>query len=263
MPKKINKPYDEFLKLLLSLKTENATYRWQAPIYSDQSRVLDHWKTLSDRAKVAIVKDSRWNHYPIWAYSGSTARQKKFGQVLCKLTATVCYSQSDRKILVNHSQGIFAVHTLESVSSDERIRMSKRLIESKDQRVRRRVVGILPAKVIIKMFKNKSILSIKGNLRTKLVARIGFDNCYREFLPTNLYNRPSWLERKALKLASREDLDSIILQIKSESSGAIAADILEEIIKKLSAEEVIFFLGDIKNNKRAEKIAAIILDLSK
>ena len=261
MSKKINKSYDKFLELLLSLNKKEKKWRWARQKYTDDSRVLEYWKTLSNKAKTAIVGDSRWNHYPIWTYS-STDAKKGFGEVFENLVAALCYSQTDRKILVNHSKGIFAIHVLDTVSSEERIKMSRRLINSKDSRVRGRVVNILPIASAKKMMRNRSLRSMPRNIQTKLVARIGFDNCYKDFIPENISKRPWGLERRALRLATKKDLNSLIAKVKS---GTYAPNnlIIEEIVKKLSPDEVIFFLGDIGDNERAAKIAATILDLSK
>ena len=260
---KKNKHYDEFLKLLLSLNKKEKKWRWQRQKYTDDSRVLEYWKTLPNRAKVAIVGDSRWNHYPSWTYSSSTDPKRRFGQVFENLVSAFCYSESDRKILVNNSQGIFAIHVLDTVSSEERIKMSRRLIDSKDSRVRGRVVGILPINSAMKMLKNKSLRSLPRNIQEKLVGRIGIDNCYKQFIPESVSEYPKGLERKALMLATRKDVDPLVSKIKSGNyTGSVNVVVAAEIVKKLSPEEVIFFLGEIKDNRVAENIAATILSLS-
>jgi|15BtaG_2_1085339.scaffolds.fasta_scaffold00040_17 hypothetical protein len=261
MPKKTNKPYDKFMELLLTLSKKERRWRWSRVEYSDEPRVLEYWKTLSNKHKKDIVSDSRWNHYPGWTYSNKD-KKKGFGAVFENLVKAFCYNENDRKILTNYSQGIFAIIVLDSVSSEERIKMSKRLIDSRDQRVRSRVVSILPVNIAKKMLTNQVSRPLKRNVQTKLITRIGFDNCYKQFLPKDIGQRISYLERRALGSATRSDLEPFISKLKAGTHGVINDLFLTELVKRLTPEEAMFFLGGAGGSKRVESAIKRIFEVN-
>jgi len=269
MPKKINKNYDNFMKELLSLERVETKYHWM-PEFKDQEKILNYWMALSDRAKIAVIKDSRWNHYPRYRYSYSLNDGRSFGGVIDNLVKTIVYSSGDKAILKNHSQGIFAYCSVGHMNAKEKIIMAKRLVTSKDQRLAAESCNILPANIASRVLKDKVSRSRSGGRRIssaehrlihKLIQRVGLVSCYKEFLPRSIGDaRLTWNGRRSLAMATRDDVSYLIDEIKS-GPAIINKDILGLVVAKMSAEEIIFSL-DLLNDQRTEEVVSLILQMS-
>lgn len=241
MPKrKINKPYD-LIQESLTKCTRDPEKRYGIE-FSDISPLIEAWKSMSYRAKRKAVSDSRWNYYPL--YSHSRFSPKRYGSAIYRLANHVLSSGDKEGIraLTLASEGVFAVHTIDSGSSSQRISMSKRLMKSKDPRVRTRAARILPQRFLPEMMGDKHY-----SVRNIAINRVGMDNCYRRYIPSDLSMGNDWgirwLNNEAVKIADRGEIEHLIDEIKDTTEfDWYGQRILSSILKKLSREEIVFML---------------------
>lgn len=252
--KKFNsKVYVSFTNFLSTLEVKAPSNRWSSVGFEGIEKVIDCWNKMSYADKKRLVSDTRWNHYPLVSYTPRST--KRFGRVVSAIVSSVINGDNnrDKDILSKNSQGVFAVYMLDNSPSAIRLKMSKRLQQSKDVRVRTRCAKILPVHLLKPMLKDKAY-----SVRNAAITRVGMDNCYQSFLPTDLRDTNSsgdtniwyqrWLQRQAVSLSTADELKSLASSLRgleySEISGSYAADMLiSELIKKSSKEEVLYLLG--------------------
>ena len=248
MKKTVNHSYQKFHQALY--KTDVEDQRWQGLVFTNLEPTRKLWDSMSSRSKGKVVSDSRWNHYPMRSYTKSS--KKRFGNVV-QMIVEKAIEQSDAdtlRVLVNKSEGVFAIHMLDHATSKMRIKMSKRLSKSPDTRVRTRCARILPINHMGEMLKDKSY-----SVRNIAITRVGMDNCYKDFIPSTLEPRKkdgifwymSWLNRQALKLSDKEELISLIDEARNLDSNKVNVSgvdmIVSALIKRLTQEEALYFIG--------------------
>lgn len=241
MPKrKINKPYDLIQKSFTKC-TRNPERRYGIE-FSNIDPLIEAWKSMSYRAKRKAVSDSRWNYYPL--YSHSRLSPRRYGNAIYRFVNYILSSEDEESIkaLTLASEGAFAVHTIDSGSSSQRISMAKRLMKSKDTRVRTRVARILPQKFLPKMMEDKHY-----SVRNIAVNRVGMDNCYKRYIPSDLSMHGDWgiryLNNEAIKIAEKSEIEHLIDKARDASEfDWFGERVLGSILKKLSKEEIVFML---------------------
>tara|TARA_Y100000287_G_scaffold185814_2_gene190180 strand:- start:3183 stop:3983 length:801 start_codon:yes stop_codon:yes gene_type:complete len=247
--KPINHPYQKFNSALE--KTVTKEVKWSSLNFSDIDVVVDLWNKMSARSKAKVVSDLRWNHYPIVSYSKYS--KKRFGLIIKHLVldAFEKCDQDTLNVLEKKSEGVFAINTLDNATSSVRVRMAKRLLNSKDYRVRTRCARILPVKNLNRMIEDKHY-----SVRNIVITRIGMDNCYKDFIPDTIcepktrnseYWYKRWLNRNAIRLSERSELTGLIQEARNLDTDKVDLSKIESmlscLIDRLTPEEAIYFMG--------------------
>jgi hypothetical protein len=213
------------------------TSNWQYIRFEDITPLIKAWDSLSHRQKIKAVKDTRWNHYPLSSWTAYS--DKRYGDAISQLVRKIFLKQKDDlKILEKHSVGIFAIFLIDQAQSSTRISMAKRLMNSKDKRIRTRCVSILPLKYL-HHFINDNYYSV----RNRAVSRIGLDNCYSSFLPEEEYAKSrglgNWMTYKAVKRASFDDVADLLPDL---SGGKLPDRLVSAILEKIPTEDILYYL---------------------
>ena len=224
------KEFKDALNLIKKKKNDH----WAYYSFLGEDQILEHWNAVSYADKKRIVSSKTWNRYPAEAYNG----KKIFGPVIWKLVDVIMHSSDkERKILVNNSEGVFALAAFSYANSKEKTKMSKRLLHSTDARLRTRAVDTLPIKDL-----KKAVYDSNMTIVYKAVKRIGISNCYKPFLPTprqiSAGSCIKYINVIALREASYNDVKHLIEAI-SEKTRDIDASIL---ISKISKDDIPFYL---------------------
>ena len=267
MKKKSNRSYDRFNEALL--KTTVSDDGWHGLKFSNIEPTLDLWKSMSTRSKGQVVSDSRWNHYPKWSYTKTS--NKRFGRIVSMIIKEA-FDSDDKdalRVLANKAEGVFAIHTLDLAPSSMRIKMAKRLKSSRDNRVKTRCVKILPVKYMPEFLRDKSY-----SVRSVAINRIGFDNCYKSFIPTSLssperdanYWYRNWLAQQALRLSDKGELSGLIDEAKNIDSAKLDGSgldmIVSALLSRLTPEESLYFIGLGESSPRIKRVLKQKIDRS-
>lgn len=259
--RKKNKHYDSFSKSLQDVGTK--TSGWGGFVFVDPEKPIKYWNSLSDFAKRKIVSDSRWNHYPMKSWTKSS--RKKYGEILDSIVSGAIsnLNKDDLNVLTNSSQGVFALFMLDRSPSSIRIKMAKRLYKSPDVRIRTRCARILPIKYMPFLIEDKSY-----SVRNTAITRVGFDNCYKGFIPESIAEDPTktktqnwwyrnWLERQALRLCDRDELKSLVEEAKLLTVDNLSSSSFElklaALLDRMSPEECLYFMEFTKHSTYIER----------
>lgn len=223
-------------KNALTLISKRKESYWSSIKFLGEDKILDYWNALTAADKKRIVSAKTWNRYPLESYRG----KKIFGPVIWKLVDVIMHSsERERKMLINNSEGVFALIVFSLATSEEKNKMSKRLIHSPDQRLRSRAVDSLPLKHL-----KKAIYDSDSAIAYKAVRRIGISNCYKDFLPTKSQissgKHLKYLSVIAMREASYDDVKDLISAI-NESTTDMYASIL---ISKIPKDNIVFYLDE-------------------
>jgi hypothetical protein len=261
MSNKNNTSYATITAAFKKLNMTSNTHRWQAVAFSSIDPLLDAWDGLSNRGKIKALKDSRWNHYPLCSWTPGSP--KRYGSAIkAFVDRAISHSGKDYKLLEKYSEGVFALHTIDSSSSSVRISMAKRLKDSKDTRLRTRSVRILPIKYVPCFLNDKSY-----SVRNCAIKRLGVDNCYKEFLPkdesslkANVPDGESyyalewwrkWNSRQAIKLAETSEVEHLFPLLSKEG---LDSSMVEALLSKIPREDILFYLEKSDMSVVAQKI---------
>lgn len=213
--------------------------------FSSIDPAIEAWNAMSYRAKRSAVSDSRWNHYPLYSYS--RMRPDRYGHAICMLVDYILMSGDEDgiKALTLASEGVFAVHAMDQANSSQRIAIAKRLLSSKDVRIRTRAAKILPYKYLEPMLRDKNY-----SVRNMALRRIGIDNCYKRYIPSDFSAASNWdiryLEKIAVSCAEKNEVLHLVQRAKETSDfDWTSRAMLESLLRKLSKEEVMFMLDKV------------------
>lgn len=210
--------------------------------FSSIEPAIEAWNAMSYRAKRSAVSDSRWNHYPLYSYS--SLRTDRYGHAIFMLVDHILMSGDEDgiKALALASEGVFAVHAMSQANSSQRITIAKRLLSSKDVRIRTRAAKILPFKYLKPMLSDKNY-----SVRNMALRRIGIDNCYEQYIPNDFSSDSDWgiryLEKIAVSCAEKNEVLHLIQKAKETSDfDWTSRAILESLLRKLPKEELMFMI---------------------
>jgi hypothetical protein len=263
---KKNEAYNKFYKKLIT-STPNSSRRSSLPSGEIEEKMLAYWCGLSDGDKRSVVKSLKWNYYPMYSY-WSQNLNKRFGPELRSLVSSILLNEKDKSILVRHSQGLFAIFTMDKAPAKERIFVAKRVFGSSDRRLVYRACAIVPISYAKKALNNQSMLPAGRRFREevvqRLIKRVGFNDCYAAFIPKDIGIRPTFRSRKAIELATREEVEHLIEKV-GDSPAMVNQYLLRHLVRKFSAEEVIFNLGRLTNgvDEPTRSDAVLILEAAK
>jgi len=181
---------------------------------------------LSARNLERLVSCKSWNRHPTWSYSDKNAQLVT--SVIEAITAYLSNFPSTSLILRRKSEGIFAIKYFDSTSSlKEKRLMSKRIINSKDSRLRNRAIEYCSLSALKKRIKVENNSSLKLKM-AEVIGKSGYSNgqssLYTETKKSLVERKLSWSRRQYL--ASRiidettaEQVLSAILDYASEHNN--------------------------------------------
>jgi len=250
--KKIRESYNNFISELLKIKITRE--RWSIS-YGDKNSIFDYWESISYAEKKRIISCSSWNYYPSenWGQIGNRDSRKAYGPVIHEMIRFYYLSsKKDRDIFVKYSQGLFAVCMFDMATSSERLKMSKRLVGSKDTRVKTRVLETLPIDKI-----RWALHDSNYAVRNKALKRIGLDNCYKEFIPEKITRQTTWIQRQALMLASYDDIKHLLEDLDSSNRDYVA----RHIVGRIPKEDILYHLDKQDIGRSTASIIQIIMGI--
>lgn len=218
---------------------------WRIKV-SNLDSAIQFWKNLSYADKKRLVSSTRWNHYPAqcWTYHS----KKPYGEVVGNLIrSSIMFNPRDRDILIKNSEGVFAVYAFDDAEAQEKMKLSKRLFNSPDKRVKLRAIEYSSTSVIRSNL-GKAIERKDHDAIHKMVSKIGIVNCYKQFIPDTLDNNfygLSWYERKAVSLAERSEVAHLDSEIESCGDARLVASLL----KKMPAQKALFYMNNIDRGR--------------
>ncbi len=237
MPKE-SKYVKEFLDIVEANVTSTGR-RWYTSY--DEDTIAKALMAMSSYKLGKIFSDNYWNYYPTWTSSKKVGRRDHYGSISSTVRFIRDFCPSLDKILLKKCEGAIAMACIDSIRGSDRITLSKRMINSKDIRVRRRVAGILPAKYLHKMINDKNY-----SVANKAIERIGIDNCAEHIIGSGGYYESEAIRASnmnAEQLMSR--FESIVSDDKmypySKLSNAKA------ILQKMTNEQLLYSLGLLDN----------------
>ena len=228
----------KYVKEFLDIVEANATstgMRWYTS-YNEEAIV----KALMDMSSYKLGKifsDNYWNYYPTWTNSRKVGRRDHYSSISSTVRFIRDFCPSLDKILLKKCEGAVAMAYIDSIRGSDRITLSKRMINSKDVRVRRRVAGILPAKYLHKMINDKNY-----SVANKAIERIGVDNC-----ADHLIGSGSYYESEAIRASSMNDeqlmsrFESIVNDDKMYPYSKLSS--AKAILQKMTNEQLLYSLG--------------------
>lgn len=251
MAKTKKSPYSILVDGFWYCGVKTAKYSWQPVVFENILPVVKAWKSLSSRQKVRVVKDHRWNNYPLMSYTPTSP--KRFGHAIDRLvTKILAADESDSIILRRHAIGIFAVFTMDRSISSVRISMAKRLRHSKDKRIKSRCARILPIRYMSDLLESKDV-----SVRNIAIRRLGIDNCYKNLLPavdssgTHVVAPRMWEANTAVRLANLDEVSDLIPLLNSRS---LSQNMTDSILEKLSKEDILYYLDAADLSERGRRI---------
>lgn len=249
---KVRKSYREFQKHLSKVKV--IWKGWNID-YSNESVIYEYWNSISLAEKKRIVSCTSWNNYPAEVWGRPGRLKKPYGPILAQMVKFYSLSSPrDREIFVKNSEGVFSVLMFDIGTYKEKLKLANRLAGSKDKRIKGRALSVLPVDKI-----RWALHDSDYSARKKAVTRIGFSNCYKEFLPkpssVGGRNRVSWWERRALLFADYEDVIEHINNITEETPDHIASTLISKIPKK----DILYYLDKQKNGNQTSRIIQMMM----
>lgn len=240
--RKTNKSYNLIKSALCDSQQAKTFGHYGGVRFTGIDPAIEVWDSMSYRAKRSAVSDSRWNHYPLYSYS--RMRPNRYGHAISMLVDYILVSGDEDgvKALTFASEGVFAVHAMDKANSSQRISIAKRLLSSKDVRIRTRAAKILPYKYLKPMLGDSNY-----SVRNMALRRIGIDNCYKQYIPSDFNSDSNWdikyLEKTSVQCADKNEVLHLIQKAK-ETSDFNWTDraMLESLLKKLTKEEIIFMI---------------------
>lgn len=217
---------------------------WRIKV-SNLDSAIQFWKNLSYADKKRLVSSTRWNHYPAqnWTYHS----KKPYGEAVGNLVrSSIVFNPRDRDILMKNSQGVFAVYAFDEAEAREKMKLSKRLFNSPDKRVKLRAIEYSSTSVIRSNLGNAID---RGDYETvhKMVSKIGIVNCYKQFIPSKLGKSPplSWYTRTAVSLATRSE----VAHLDSEIENCCDTWIVAYLLKKMPAQKALFYMNNMDKGR--------------
>lgn len=226
----------------LTTKHESQHYRYGYHKDARPDLLASHLQSLSLPEFRKLVSDPHWNSYPTYTWQNGTAKNssnpKEYYNLISRaVKMMVVVSPKYREELIKHSEGIFRMATINSSLGKDKLKAARIAIKSRDTRVRKLAVKILPVKDLTPMLeteKDSSVLS-------KLAARIGPLN----MIEAGRRSKYRWSRSEAFYNDSL-DMDEIRSFLEKKSSGKTIPvyehNILTKVVYHLAASELPFAL---------------------
>ena len=141
-------------------------------------KLVNHLRSLPIPDFRKLISDPHWNSYPLFTiYYGKNATpelnpKNYFRFINMAVKQMIFVDHKYRKEFVENSEGAFRVSTIQHTLGKEKLKAAKLGLKSRDVRVRKLAVKLLPVKdlmPIVNSEKNSSVIS-------KLSHRIGYLN---------------------------------------------------------------------------------------
>ena len=233
MPKE-SKYVKEFIDIIEANAT-NTSRRWYTS-YNEED-IVKALMAMSSYKLGKIFSDNYWNYYPTWTNSRTVGRRDHYSGISSTVRFIRDFCPSLDKILLKKCEGAIAMAYIDSIRGSDRITISKRMINSKDTRVRRRVAAILPTKYLHKMINDKNF-----SVANKAIERIGVDNC-----ADHLIGSGSYYEAEAIRASNMNSeqlmsrFESIINDTRMYPYSKLSS--AKSILQKMTNEQLLYSLG--------------------
>jgi|TARA_R110001583_G_scaffold16234_35_gene66446 hypothetical protein len=256
--KRARRETNKFIDYVDSNCKTRTNNRWNKYTF-DVDKAYSYFVSLPDKGKRSVVSDKIWNKYPSYCNSTNVSSRRMLGPLIAGVVNRISYSSiSGFDVLLKHSAGLFASETLSNSYGSQRIRAAKRLSTSPDVRVRRRCAKIVPVSYLKKMSKDS-----QESVRNIVINRLGIDNCSDLFLNDN----GNWIREQAIQHSDIDSFDyisfieSAILNLKSYNSQDIQRGVgwrdktvIRSILRRMPAEELLYYLDSGKLDEKSEEI---------
>ena len=235
----MKKHLSEFYSYLTTNHGSLKNYRYGFHKDARPDLLASHLQSLSLPEFRKLVSEPHWNSYPTFVWKGGEGPNKKahYALIFRAVKMMVVVSPKYREELIKHSEGIFRMATINSTLGKDKLKAARIAIKSRDTRVRKLAVKILPVKDLIPMLqteKDSSVLS-------KLATRIGPLN----MIEAGKRSKYRWSRSEAFYNDSL-DMDEIrsFLEKKAASKTIPVHDhyVLMKVVYHLSASELPFAL---------------------
>ena len=233
MPKE-SKYVKEFIDIVEANMLLN-TNRWYSS-YNEEA-IAKSLMSKSSYKLGKIFSDNYWNYYPTWTNSKKVGRRDHYNAISSTVRFIRDFCPSLDKVLLKKCEGAIAMACIDSIRGSDRIALSRRMINSKDTRVRRRVAGILPTKYLHKMINDKNY-----SVANKAIERIGVDNCADDLIGSG-----SYYESDAIRASNMNSeqlmcrFESIINDTQMYPYSKLSA--AKAILQKMTNEQLLYSLG--------------------
>jgi len=207
----------------------------------DSSDVVTYLQSLSDADFVKLISDTHWNYYPIYTCGWGERKEVNPKNYYCLINQAVgrmiFSSPKYRKIFIEKSEGIFRISTIGHTLGKEKLKAAKAGLTSKDTRVRKLAVNLLPVKDLMEIVnseKNSAVLN-------RLSARIGYLNMINaERSSSQRWNRSRAFLNSEFDRNEISDIASKL--VSGKTSPVHDMDLLKKIAYHVPASELAFYL---------------------
>ena len=226
----------------LTTKHESQHYRYGLHKDARPDLLASHLQSLSLPEFRKLVSDPHWNSYPTYTWQNGTAKNssnpKEYYTLISRaVKMMVVVSPKYREELIKHSEGIFRMATINSSLGKDKLKAARIAIKSRDTRVRKLAVKILPVKDLTPMLETEKDSSVLN----KLAGRIGSLN----MIEAGRRSKYRWSRSEAFYNDSL-DMDEIRSFLEKKSSGKTIPvyehNILTKVVYHLAASELPFAL---------------------
>lgn len=206
----------------------------------DPSDVVSYLQSLSDADFIKLISDTHWNSYPLYTGWGEKkeVNPKNYYNLISQAVGRMIFSSPKyRKIFIEKSEGIFRISTIGHTLGKEKLKAAKSGLTSKDTRVRKLAVNLLPVKDLMEIVnseKNSAVLN-------RLSIRIGYLN----MVSAERSSSQRWNRSRAFlnsDFDQNEISDIANKFISGKTSPVYDMDLLKKIAYHVPASELAFYL---------------------
>jgi len=218
---------------------------------TDPSSLVSYFKSLSDPNFRQLISEPHWNSYPIYTCHSNKKdlNIKNFYFLINVAVGRLVYtSPKYRKTFIEKSEGIFRISTIGHTLGKEKLKAAKIGLTSRDTRLRKLAVSILPVKDLtdaVNSEKNSSVLN-------RLASRVGYLN----MINAEKSSSQRWSRSRAFlnDKFNQDEISEIVTKLTSGKSAPIyEMDLLKKIIYHVPASELAFYLDVFNKLPNANK----------
>lgn len=207
----------------------------------DPSDVVSYLQSLSDADFIKLISDTHWNSYPLYTCGWGEKKEvnpKNYYNLISQAVGRMIFSSPKyRKIFIEKSEGIFRISTIGHTLGKEKLKAAKSGLTSKDTRVRKLAVNLLPVKDLMEIVnseKNSAVLN-------RLSIRIGYLNMVSaERSSSQRWNRSRAFLNSDFDQNEISDIANKL--ISGKTSPVYDMDLLKKIAYHVPASELAFYL---------------------
>lgn len=223
--------------------------------YSDTNNfneISKYLEELTERERSSLFSDSFWNRYPSRS-SANILDIRYYGPVINDIIEHI-YENKDiykktYKSLKKKSEGIILYFCINTFHGKDIINLSKRGVNSFDERVRRRAVSILPTNMLVPLLSDPCY-----GIRVMARKRIGVYANPRVFLTSKRNESIKHLAIKGLDL-KQEEIKNLISEIENNKFMSKYNQYLQlkTLFDKIGKDDLMFYMNTSDLSSRMKK----------